>query len=61
LILGGSDFVNQIQEEFLQGKENFEIPKLKAVQKVLSAHEIIAKIDRLKLGEKHKPNLLFTH
>jgi REP element-mobilizing transposase RayT len=58
LILGGSDFVNQIQEEFLQGKENFEIPKLKAVQKVLSAHEIIAKIDRLKLGEKHKTKLI---
>jgi REP element-mobilizing transposase RayT len=58
LILGGSGFVNQIQEEFLQGKENFEIPKLKAVQKVLSAHEIIAKIDRLKLGEKHKTKLI---
>ncbi len=58
LILGGSDFVNQIQEEFLQGKENFEIPKLKAVQKVLSAHEIIAKIDRLKLGENDKTKII---
>lgn len=58
LILGGSDFVSHIQTEFLQGKENFEIPKLKAVQKALSAQEIVDKVSGLKLGEKHKTKLI---
>jgi REP element-mobilizing transposase RayT len=58
LILGSSGFVEEIQNEFLQGKENFEIPKLKAVQKGLSAQEIIDKVSRLKFDEKHKTKLL---
>ena len=58
LILGGSDFVSQIQAKFLQGKENFEIPKLKAVQKVLSTQEIIGKVNRIKLDNKDKAKLI---
>jgi REP element-mobilizing transposase RayT len=54
IILGSSDFVEQIQKEFLQGKTNKEIPKLKAVQKTLAADEIENRVDTLKLSDKLK-------
>jgi len=58
LILGASGFIEGIQETYLQGKENFEIPQLKAVQKVLSAQEIADKINNLKLDIKYKDKLI---
>jgi len=58
LILGDGDFVTQIQEEYLQGRENFEIPNLKAVQKTLSFQEITDKINKLKVNEKLKTKLV---
>lgn len=58
LILGGSDFVSRIQETFLQGKSNHEIPKLKAVQRMFTPEEITAKINSLNFDNKLRNKLL---
>jgi hypothetical protein len=57
IILGSSEFVSKIQEDFLQGKTSKEIPKLKAVQKTLTSEEIMERVDTLKYNDKLKAKL----
>lgn len=58
IILGGSDFISQIQDAYLAGKSDPEIPKLKLAQKQLSPGRIKELISSLKVDEK-KANKLF--
>ena len=51
LILGGSDFVSQIQSNYLAGKSDPEIPKLRIVQKQLSTKQIHELVLSLKTDE----------
>lgn len=53
LILGENDFVQQIQESYLQGKENNDIPQLKQFQKPLSLERLQKYILTLNYGSNH--------
>ena len=52
LILGDSNFVSHIQNTYLAGKSDPEIPKLKVVQKQLSPEQIRSFVFSLKVDEK---------
>jgi REP element-mobilizing transposase RayT len=52
LILGDSDFISQIQDTYIAGKSDPEIPKLKFAQKQLSPEELWKLIASLKIDGK---------
>lgn len=58
LILGSSDFISQIQDTYLAGKSDPEIPKLKVVQKQLPTEQIRKLITALET-DKNTANKLF--
>ncbi len=51
-ILGDSDFISQIQDTYLVGKSDPEIPKLKVAQKQLLPEELWKLISSFKIDEK---------
>jgi putative transposase len=58
LILGADDFVSHIQDAYLAGKSDPEIPKLKATQKQVSTEQIRKLVDSFKI-DKNTANKLF--
>ena len=58
LILGSSNFIKEIQENYLQGKKSKEIPKLKAVQITLSPDIIESKVSSLGYENSLKTKLI---
>ncbi len=58
IILGNSDFVSKIQEDYLGNKTDPEIPSLKLVQRTKTLEGITAVITRLKLERKLEKKLI---
>jgi REP element-mobilizing transposase RayT len=57
LILGGGDFISEIQDTYLAGKSNPEIPKLKVAQKQLSPEKIQKLVASFKIDGKNADKL----
>lgn len=57
LILGGSEFVLRIQDTFLKGKNDREIPNLSKVKKQLSVEDLQRYLVKLTLDEKLRRKL----